>query len=83
MGINITKTSRGFFISKFMDRYDKECKIQKSYLATEDCIWLGRQDVCMHLTQDMVKDLLPLLERFVETGELYNINETTNTQEDI
>ena len=38
------KTSRGFDISKFVDRYGNECSLQKSSLATEDCIWLGVDD---------------------------------------
>ena len=34
-------TDRGFTVMTFQDRYDHECSIQKSSLATEDCIWLG------------------------------------------
>lgn len=89
-----------------------ECSIQKSSLATEDCIWLGvdhvdlkilasvavsmgREDLLvghgperttgwvdwpvpqgvttsarMHLSQEQVRALLPLLQHFAETGEL-------------
>jgi len=43
----------------------------------ETCGWVPYQipeevllSTRMHLTQDMVKELLPVLERFVETGEL-------------
>lgn len=72
---------RGFLKGSFKDRYGEECSIQKSSLATEDCIWLGcRHETVdkqgrpcgarMHLTQAMVADLLPLLQHFVETGEL-------------
>ena len=97
------KTNRGFDIKEFKDRYDESCSLQKSSIATEDCIWLGvtnptvkarakelhpeRADELtgwlnvplppsaqasgrMHLTQDMVKDLLPYLTKFAETGEL-------------
>lgn len=72
----------GFLNGKFKDRYDVPCSIQKSSLAFEDCIWLGADEVTvdhvtgktfntrMHLTQDMVRDLLPLLHRFADTGEL-------------
>lgn len=88
--------ARGFAMGKFKDRYGAECSIQKSSLATEDCIWLGIREVqhkkfpgdntgwhdcelptdvhCfarMHLSQQQVKDLLPLLHRFVKTGDLY------------
>ena len=58
-----------------------DCSIQKSSLATEDCIWLGcdhetvdpKGTLCgarMHLTQSMAADLIPLLQHFVDTGEL-------------
>ena len=72
---------RGFLKGKFKDRYGEQCSIQKSSLATEDCIWLGQDNptvdaqgrFCgcrMHLTQAMVAELLPMLQHFVETGEL-------------
>jgi hypothetical protein len=72
--------NRGFLKGKFKDHYGVDCSIQKSSLATEDCIWLGCDGgdgvqsryagVRMHLTQSMVANLIPLLQRFVETGEL-------------
>ena len=39
-----TKTNRGFAFTGFKDFYGEDCSIQKSSLATEDCIWLGIQD---------------------------------------
>lgn len=70
----LSRTDRGFAVATFYDRYDVECSIQKSSLATEDAIWLGvdggDRPSRMHLTQDMVADLIPLLQRFVDTGEL-------------
>lgn len=88
------KTNRGFDFMEFTDRYGVVCSLQKSSLATEDCIWLGCCDANprhlvpgkgwtpidmpdeyvantrMHLTQEMVKVLLPYLKKFAETGEL-------------
>jgi hypothetical protein len=93
------KTTRGFDITNFIDRYGEKCSLQKSSLATEDCIWLGIDDPKplimaskiieggtgwakyplpddvhvtsrMHLTQNQVKELLPFLTKFAETGEL-------------
>jgi hypothetical protein len=72
---------RGFLRGEFLDRYGEKCSIQKSSLATEDCIWLGCNHETvdkegrpcgarMHLTQAMAADLIPLLTKFVETGEL-------------
>lgn len=39
--IKLRATQRGFSIGEFKDSYGMECKIQKSSIATEDCIWLG------------------------------------------
>ena len=74
-------TDRGFAHAEFKDRYDAPCSIQKSSLAFEDCIWLGcdrakfdqQGRFCgarMHLTQEMAAELIPLLQKFVDTGEL-------------
>lgn len=68
---------RGFRTATWRDRYGAPCSIQESSLATEKCIWLGRDGLLsehrggrMHLTQDMVRKLLPLLQAFVETGKI-------------
>ena len=77
--MKLEKTERGFGRTEFVDRYGSECSLQKSSLATEDCIWFGvhksfvkgdKSSTRMHLTQDMVKELLPFLKKFVKTGEL-------------
>lgn len=91
--MKLEPTNRGFLLGEFIDRYGEKCSIQKSSLATQDCIWLGVNHVIpkimgehgwqdvplpegaatsarMHLTQKMVKDLLPLLQHFADTGEL-------------
>lgn len=98
--MNKTKTERGFALGKFTDRNGIECSIQKSSIATEDCIWFGADklgikefeaykgwkdrpefdestiehhyigNTRMHLTQKQVQELLPLLQKFAETGEL-------------
>lgn len=104
--MRLTKTNRGFSIAKFADRNGVECSIQKSSIATEDCIWLGCNEIGlerfepglgwvdvplrddgfpggvthnantrMHLSRKQVKALLPLLERFVATGELYKVRQ--------
>jgi hypothetical protein len=89
-------TERGFGIRRFVDRYGVSCSIQKSSLGTENCIWLGCDELGlkrlepgrgwvdvklpdevaatantrMHLTQQMARDLLPILQHFADTGEL-------------
>lgn len=81
MTITFNPTERGFQRGEFLDRYGSKCSIQKSSLATEDCLWLGCDEIVhaagsephngrIHLTQEMAAELIPLLQRFVETGEL-------------
>ena len=92
------RTNRGFAYGEFTDKNGVECSIQKSSLATDDCIWLGANKIemkefnrgwidrpefdvhtmehhfsantRMHLNRKQVAKLLPLLQHFVETGEL-------------
>ena len=94
-------TERGFRAGMFEDFNGEKCSLQKSSIATEDCIWLGPDDANpmiftphgnpawqpmpmpelvagghvsfttrMHLTREMVAELLPALHHFVNTGEL-------------
>ena len=93
-------TSRGFAIHEFTDRNGNKCSLQKSSIATEDCIWIGCDEIGlkrfepekgwtgvpladdfpegvshiannrMHLTRLQVEKLLPILDRFVATGEI-------------
>lgn len=70
--MRLRTTSRGFDVYEFLDRYDNECSLQKSSIATEDCIWLGTdKGGRMHLTPAQVKEIIPILQKFVETGEIY------------
>jgi hypothetical protein len=81
--IELKPTSRGFLRGDFKDRYDNECSIQESSIATEPCIWLGCNEgehhhvtgecmARMHLTPEMAAALIPLLQRFVAGGDLRN-----------
>ena len=91
-------TNRGFAFDNFNDYNGVKCSIQKSSIATEDCIWLGAEQIGlkhfkayegwkdvelvqtmsehyiannrMHLSREQVAELLPILQRFVDTGEL-------------
>jgi hypothetical protein len=72
-------TKRGFLVGEFLDRYGKECSIQESSFADEDCIWLGVDNDAegnaiangrMHLTQAQARDLIPVLRHFARTGGL-------------
>lgn len=75
------KTVRGFDLYTFEDLLGKKCSLQKSSLATKDAIWIGWQEIKlagdyvantrMELSQEMVLKLIPILQRFVETGEIH------------
>lgn len=63
--LKFTRNERGFKAARFRDRYDDECILQKSSLAGEDCVWLGRTNVTPKLlARDALamgrEDLLPL-----------------------
>lgn len=97
--MKIGKTNRGFDLIEFNDYYDEGCSIQKSSLATEDCIWIGIDDpkpkimaskiidggvgwakypipadvqfnTRMHLSREQVKELIQILQKFVDTGDI-------------
>ncbi len=78
--MELKKTERGFSYIEFVDRYEQVCSLQISSLATERAIWIGidnanpkilaRDANSMQLTQEQVKELLPHLQAFVETGEI-------------
>ena len=99
--ISIRKTERGFTIGEFRDRYNQPCSIQESNIATEDCIWLGCEDIGlkryipdkgwenihlentangvehiannrMLLNQEQAAMLIPLLQKFIDTGDFYD-----------
>jgi len=100
-----TKTIRGFDYIEFTDYYGNSCSLQKSSLATKDCVWLGINDprpkvlatqakalnistnetegwvdypipadvsisTKMHLNREQVAELIPILQNFVETGDI-------------
>lgn len=55
----------------FVDSTARECEVSISSAFGPPAIWLG---LCgsprMHLRQEQVRDLLPVLQRFADTGEL-------------
>lgn len=38
-------TQRGFALVEFKDQRGIECSLQKSSIATDDCVWLGSDDI--------------------------------------
>lgn len=72
MKLKITQPKGGLDTIQFKDKYNENCSLQKSSLASCDAIWFGinGDNSRMHLTQKQVESLLPYLTTFVETGEL-------------
>ena len=54
----------------FMDYFGALCTLRGSSLGTEPAVWFGTYVDRMQLTQAMVRQLLPYLQHFAETGEL-------------
>lgn len=83
MKLKKINTNRGFRRLEFKDGYGAPCILQKSSAATADYIWFGmlnwpgphhvtheQPSATMHLDRKAVKKLLPILQHFVDTGEL-------------
>ncbi len=75
--MNIKLTSRGFAVAHFNDIYGSSCSIQESSLAETSAIWLGvdidfagHRCTRMHLSQEQVRELMPILENFISKGDL-------------
>lgn len=64
------ESKEGLELIEFEDLYGKKCSIQESSLATDYALWVGVNGARMHLTQDQVKELIPILQKFVNTGEI-------------
>lgn len=73
--MKVEKTQRGFEIVQFKDLYNEDCSLQQSSLAIYEqpgsgAIWFGvkKGNNRMHLSYEQVKELIPLLQNWVETG---------------
>ena len=63
-------SDRGFGYIRFRDRYWQVCRISESSLATEECVWVGEDDHCIHLTREQAGDVAALLAHFSMYGNL-------------
>ena len=43
--MRVKRTNRGFGIVTFKDQYKNKCSLQKSSLATKECVWLGCDEI--------------------------------------
>jgi hypothetical protein len=75
----IIKVDNGLSKVSFEDDYKQQCSLQKSNATLANKIWLGVDkdingkavNARMHLNREQVKAILPYLQKFAETGELF------------
>lgn len=75
----LRRTEHGRAYASFQDISGSQCRVQESSHG-DPAIWIGfdvfldKADppAMMHLTQDMIRDLLPILQRFADTGYLWD-----------
>jgi len=70
------RTHRNFNIYNFKDRNNTECSLQKSSVATENCIWLGANNIGLkHFTKDRGWENINLIntieEHYVANNRIY------------
>jgi hypothetical protein len=69
--IKLDRWAGGLAFGEFADAKDRPCSIQESSRLDIPTIAIGlNESNRMELTQEHVKRLLPLLQKFAETGEL-------------
>lgn len=70
----LERTSRGFQIFNFHDRYQLACSLQQSSLAEYEppgtsAVWLGTDVDRMHLDRERVTWLVEQLQHWLDKGE--------------
>lgn len=70
--MQIKTTDRGFVKVTFDELYGMRCSIQESSLASEAALWIGGDGTRarMHLNREGVSELVQILTRWLEIGEL-------------
>lgn len=81
IGAKYSKTGRGFPHIAFTDANGRKCSAQDSSWAAGAAMWLGQDEVeppnlghqlspRMHLTIPQARQLITILQRFVDTGSV-------------
>jgi hypothetical protein len=72
--MRIERTERGFEVINFVDRYGADCSLQQSSAMIDfetpgaSAIWFGTSADRMHLDFALLRQLLPHLQAWTETG---------------
>ncbi len=72
-GLQIDALKGGVPLIRFRDSFGRPCSLQEAKLGLLPAIWLGLNEMRMHLDQKGVRQILPLLQHFVETGQLQHL----------
>lgn len=75
--MEIKKTERGFELIEFNDRYGRGCSLQQSSLADAEppgssAVWFGTDESRMHLHYDLVEELIPHLQSWLQTHSFHD-----------
>lgn len=75
--MNVSHTDRGFDRIDFIDAYSEPCSLQASSVIFDNphgpgssAVWLGHGDRRMHLSRQMVAELVAHLSAWLATGSL-------------
>ena len=70
-GLVLEVTDRGLKYVEFPDTSGSMCSLGESSAVQHTAVWLGlNSQQRMHLNQEQVAAILPLLDYFVKTGQL-------------
>jgi hypothetical protein len=81
-------TERGFAVyDEFTDIYGSEIRVQKSSLASEDCVWIfcyppDDKDLNPHLTVEQAERVIAALQRFVQDHKEEDFDNTPDRYND-
>ena len=80
--MKVDYNERNFEIVRFNDWYNEPSSLQQSSLADDDipghsAIWLGVNENRMHLSRELLQELMPHLNSWLETGS-FCIQEPNN-----
>jgi hypothetical protein len=79
--MKIQTDKHGLQTIQFEDRDETLWSLRESGQPDEPCLWMGADKPYykrMHLTQDHIRELLPLLQHFAETGKLPESDDDDN-----
>lgn len=83
------KTDRGWVIfGEITDRYGSTIRVQESSIAFEPAVWIFAENPTFkdsephpHLTPDNAKELIAILQKFIDASELEDVDDEEDDKE--